>query len=242
MAKINKKSGKKTEKVLRLKKMVGKKKIKDCFVHLIQMSQKEVELYRNSDEIVTKTFSLRIKDNALRIGNDDRNIQRSSNNTFNIQLKKRLSGLVLEHCSPDSTVYHTETEEIAVKKVLNPRPLHSLISSEWTKCKRNFKTTDKNVKIGDIVMAKMATFNAWPSRIVDFTTSKKKKANVYFFGDGRNGLVELAEIIPFTDCHELIRLIATRKVSTFHKGIAEVERLLGVPAELSLLNPVSSLQ
>lgn len=241
MGKINKKSEKKVKNVLRLKKDVKKIKTKDCFVHLIQMSQEEVEIYRSSDEIVTKSFSLRIKDDALYISNNY-NTQRSTNNTFSIQLKKRLSDIVLEHCSPDITVNPIIKESNAARKMLNPPSLSSLITSAWTKCKRDFKTTSQTLNLGDIVMAKMATFSPWPSRIESFTQSKKKRANVFFFGDGRHGIVDVAEIVPFADCHEMIRIIAIRKVSAFHKGVSEVESLFGIPSELSLLNPVSSIQ
>lgn len=58
---------------------------KDCFVHIVKMSQRECEIYHDSDEIIVKNFVFKIRDGVMSIGD---NKQYSTNNTFSIALKK----------------------------------------------------------------------------------------------------------------------------------------------------------
>lgn len=80
----------------------------------------------------------------------------------------------------------------------------------------------------------MATYSPWPARIESFSTNKKR-TTVQFFGDQTTGSVNSNEIVPFAICKNVIRLLLLRKLGPFHKAIVEVEKLLQVPPELSML-------
>lgn len=61
--------------------------------------------------------------------------------------------------------------------------------------------TKIEVKIGMVVLAKMSTFWPWPARILSFN---KKKARVRFFGDLKEGSVNISVCVPFYLCDSLI--------------------------------------
>lgn len=235
MAKINKKNAKKSDKKFKLTKT---KETKHCFVNLFKISQKERDFYRNSSQVTTKTFDLHISDSTLSIGDKK---QHSTNNTFNIKLKKTLSELTIEHCEQIHAPARSQSFLPVVRKTSNPPTLNSLITSAWNKCKSEFKSSGKSIETDMIVMSKMSTYSPWPSRLVDCVNSKKK-TTVYFFGDHTTGAVNTTEIVPFADCFEVIKLLLLRKISVFHKSVMEVERLLGIGPEQSMLKEKRALQ
>lgn len=236
MAKINKKSAKKVDKKKKLTKTNVKEK--QCFVNLFKMSQKESDFYRNSSQVTTKTFDLHISDCTLSIGDKK---QHSTNNTFNIKLKKTLSELTIEHCEQIHAPARSQSQLSIVRKPSNPPTLNSLITSAWNKCKSEFKSSGKSIETNMIVMAKMSSYSPWPSRTVDCVNSKKK-TTVFFFGEHTTGSVNTNEIVPFKDCFEVIKLLLLRKISVFHKSVMEVESLLGIGPEQSMFKEMRALQ
>lgn len=233
MAKINKKIVKKVTKKRILIKKSTKIETKECFVNLVRMSQKEIGSYRNSKEIITKTFDLQISGGILRFGDKKQN---STNNTFTIKLKKKLSEITLELCEQTSGPGKSQALPI-----VNPRSLGSIITSAWNKCKKEFKSSNQSLEAGSIVMAKMATFSPWPARITDFMKTGKR-VTVYFYGDHTSGSINVNEIVPFVECSEVVKLLLLRKTGPFHKAVLEIETLLEIPPELSMLKEVGALQ
>lgn len=215
-----------------------------CFVNLVRMTDKEYEFYSKSDKIIVKNFNIRITPK-------DQNIH--------LNLKQRLSEVVLECCeevsSGEITIRRETRQKLKAdvadslgskkKCCLAPKTaskafaksLNDVIAECWRKCKKEFHTTDQAFKIGDLVLAKMTGYSPWASRIEGFTANKKR-ARMLFFGTNDRGTVDVAEIIPFDKGYEVIRLLLLRKISSFHKSIVEIESLLGVPSELSLLKEV----
>lgn len=232
MAKINKKSVKNSESSKK-KNRSNKIETKECFVQLVKMTQKENEFYRNSDQIITKTFNLTIRDEVLCHGS---NKAHSKSNTFKLELKKKLSELTLELCEPISAVKKTTAE-----KIPNPPSLNTFITSTWNKVKKEFQSSGQEIEVSSMVMARMKTYSPWPARCESFSINKKR-ATVFFFGDNRNGSVNTNEIVPISCSREVIRLLLLRKVGPFHKAVSEVEALLKIPPELSMLKEHAALK
>lgn len=148
--------------------------------------------------------------------------------------------LILEHCNLVSKPVLIEKEQKTRAAAKAPRTLTQFINSSWIESKKNFQQSAQPIQIGDIVMAKMRTFSAWPGKVTSFTKDKKR-AHIYFFGTNNAGSVEVNEIVPFHRCQNAIKLLLLRPVSLFHKGILEIETLFNVPIENSLLNECKSL-
>lgn len=92
-----------------------------------------------------------------------------------------------------------------------------------------------NFKIDSIVLAKQKYSWPWPSQILAI---EKERTLVYFFGDKRSGFVQNTEIYDFILSANAIKLkLLSKKIPcAFSTGILEVERLLGIPRDQSLLN------
>lgn len=201
------------------------------------MTEEEYQMYSKADEIIVKNFSLKITDNTLETGGTK---QKCNNATFNISIRKRLSELVLEHCevTPKTSIKAAITRP-ATKLIT--KTLNSHINDAWRSCKKKFLDTKQSIQVNDIVMAKMKTYSAWPARLLAFTQNNKR-ASVHFFGTNNTGHVDVIEIVPFHHCHDVITLLLLRKLGDFHKGITEIETILKVPDDLSLLKQVESLK
>lgn len=234
------------------KKMENLKKQKhnfDCVVNLRRIPQREHELYSNSSVIISKIFNIKIKQNHLKIGQSE---QYSASNTFELTFKRRMNEFVLENSTekpaptPTSTFTPASKPEssLAVKSKVradSAKTLTALITDTWKICKRDFLALNKPALVGDIVMAKMKSFSAWPGRIEGFTKDKKR-AQIYFFGTHDIGSVEVKEIVAFNRSENMIRLLLLRVNGPFHKGILEIEALLGIPHEHSLLRERCALE
>lgn len=164
--------------------------------------------------------------------------QYSTNGTFTVSLKNRLSDLILEHCvaTPKSILVSPLNEGTSAA----PKTLNNFINCSWRECKREFHQSGQSIKTNDIVMAKMRTFSAWPGRLTGYTKDKKR-AHIRFFGTHDVGSVDIKEIVPFNQCQSVIKLLLVRQVGPFHKGILEIEAILNIPPEKSLLNEYKSL-
>lgn len=189
----------------------------------------------------------------------------SSGHLIEITLKRRLSELVLECCQEVPSVEisaiapkkrtctrnkapiidtHIVAEKASAPKVV-VKTLNSLINADWNKLKKEFQQQQSIspvvIENRHIVMAKMNSYSPWGARVEGFNANRKR-VHFYFFGTDNRGTVDSTEVIPFQDCHSVIRLLLLRKTSQFHKSIVEVEKILNVPDELSLLNEQNSLK
>lgn len=80
---------------------------KECFVNLIRLSKKELDIYAEP-KVIVANFDLKISSDCIQIG-DTQPVKHSASKTVNLTLMKRLSELVLEHCV-----------EIPVKSITTP--------------------------------------------------------------------------------------------------------------------------
>lgn len=243
MAKRKKLPSKKREIKLNKNRELTKKSkieynIKECSVNLIKMTQIEYEMYSKSDEIKTATFNLKISEDQLKIKDHGHGlqIQHSKDLNFNITLKKRLSSFVLEN----STEFIAGNTELQSKKPIE-KSLNSLINDSWKKCKKVFQSSGQTINVGDLVLAKMKSYSPWGAQVKS-QTKNKKRVHVHFFGTNNEGTVDASEIVTFDLCSEVVRLLLLRKIGMFHKSIREIESILEVPPELSLLKECESLQ
>lgn len=92
--------------------------------------------------------------------------------------------------------------------------------------------------MNSIVLAKQAYSQPWPSRILKIA---KNRILVYFFGDRREGFVASHEIYDFQKSTEALKLVVKskrQKNDGFLTGIREIEFLLNIPFEQSILNQI----
>lgn len=92
-------------------------------------------------------------------------------------------------------------------------------------------------KVNSIVLAKQKYSQPWPARIVKIA---KEKVQVYFFGDKREGFVASQEIYDFRKSTEaLIPVLKSKNQKRgYLAGIREIEMLLNVPQEQSILHQI----
>lgn len=90
------------------------------------------------------------------------------------------------------------------------------------------------IKVDSIVLAKQKYSIPWPAKILQI---EKERVFVYFFGDKRSGYVSKGEIYDFIlSANALKSIIASKKKQrTFCTGIAEVELLMSIPSDKSML-------
>lgn len=88
---------------------------------------------------------------------------------------------------------------------------------------------------GDVVLAKMRTYAAWPAVIKSF---RKTCVNVEFFGDGTTGNVQYGDIGLLHCNRQLIIFNLQKKINGYRKSVSCAEGTLQIPAHLSVLNNV----
>lgn len=101
-------------------------------------------------------------------------------------------------------------------------------SQKWIPVK-----TAIDLKEDDLVMAKMKSFCPWPARIIRV---KGKRTDVFFFGTNQTGTVDTNQIRLFCDCSQEIKRLLLRHNLSFIKAVKEVEVILKIPDNLSILN------
>ena len=225
--------------------------MKNCFVNLTRMTKKEHDIYTQSENIVVKHFNVRISGNTMEIGEK----KVSSTGSFHLRLKKRLSDLVLDFChqedlpseiftrvtrNKNSAVAPVERTTVQSTSKAIAKTLTSLINDDWRKLKKENQTHQTEWTDGDVVMAKMSSYSPWPAKVEGFTANKKRM-HVFFFGTNNRGIVDIGEVVPFIHCQSVVRLLLLRKIGPFHKSIAEVERVLKIPSEISALKELSEI-
>lgn len=126
-------------------------------------------------------------------------------------------------------------------KVPNQKSLNSLINDAWRNCKKRFQSSGQVINVGDFVLAKMKSYSPWSAQVKGYSKNMKR-VQVHFYGTNNEGTVDASEIVPFDICEKVVRLLLLRRISMFHKSIFEIERILAVPSELSLLKECESLQ
>lgn len=204
-------------------------------------------LHKTISKNNSKTFNISISKNALKIGDK---VQISNDATFSIKITRQSGEIVLHH----DTIELRRGSRRAVEKTPNPvveraskivaslpRTLDFFINSSWNQCKKVFRASNQSLYIDDLVMAKMKSYSPWAGRITGYTKDKRR-AYIEFFGTHDTGSVEIGEIVAFSACHETIRLLLLRKTSDFHKSIIEIESIMGVSEEMSLLIEHSALK
>lgn len=160
----------------------------------------------------------------------------------NVQLKKEQPIKRELRIRSSKSNVDCENPIVAIEKIknivsANPKiQINKQIDIEWQKCIKN-----KNIKLNvmQVVMSKMKSYCAWPSRINSISTSTDS-ATVYFFGTGQIGKVPINQIVPFEKCSKVILLLLTRTNKKFESAIEEAEKYIGIPDNLSVFNQSKS--
>lgn len=121
------------------------------------------------------------------------------------------------------SVLSSPKKEIKEKRVQIITPIQ-MCNILWLE----LSTKNYEAKVGMIVCAKMATFWPWPAQVIKIT---RKKARVKFFGDLREGSVDIIQCVPYPKCHNLI--------FNYLKSIDEAKRKLWISDLFKTLDPAS---
>lgn len=100
-------------------------------------------------------------------------------------------------------------------------------------CKTSHLKKNIVIEVGQLVLAKQKHSVPWPSRIIAI---KKDSVSVFFFGDGRFGPVKKCNLYSVCESKDIILNCLRRNITDYKKGILEMERILGMPENLSLVN------
>lgn len=224
-------------------------KIRDrnVVVNLTRMSDMEYKFYVNSDKIITKNFDIKIARGMMTIGNES---QYSKNGSFNVTLKERESKVDIKFDEQNLERDPKPVNAVNAANIKTPQSaaiskcvvstLNSLINGAWKVCKMSFRAANTPIREDDLVLAKMKSYSPWPARVDGFSKNKKRM-NVYFYGTNNTGIVDAVEVVKFEQCHDVIKLLLLRKISEFHKAVREIESILGIRPELSLLKELQQL-
>lgn len=267
MAKINKKNIEEKK-----KNAAGKYNLKEFPVNVSRMSEKEHKFYTKSDVIIVKNLSVKITNNTMKVGSSKQKCDDNGTFNITLrnglsdivlehcEVKPKISTVAASEKPSRKLVAKTLNNHIntaehrevmpkisTVAALEKPTPelvaktLNDHINDAWKSCKKNFLDSNLAVNVDDIVMARMKTYSAWPGKILTLATNKKR-ASIHFFGTNNRGSVDVKEIVPFEYSHDAIKLLLLRKRGPFHKGVLEIETILGVPPNLSLLKEIESLK
>lgn len=89
------------------------------------------------------------------------------------------------------------------------------------------------VEIGQLVLSKQKYSVPWPSKVLAI---RSKTIDVHFYGDGRTGPVKCDDVYSIPHSYDIILDCLRRKIPGYSKGIAELERVMKIPAEASFFN------
>lgn len=115
--------------------------------------------------------------------------------------------------------------------------LQKLIDNAWMECKKEHKQNQIELRIDDIVLAKVRGHQPWPATVLDVTN--KKRIKFEFFGAEeyeRFGFVSMNEIALFENGSLAVRLILKKRIQKYRKAIQEAEIICGIPQFASLCN------
>lgn len=240
----------------RLKQSRSNASVRDCVVKL--QSENEIKRLISQKEDNTHKLNIGIKmhDNKMFVGNK---ILESDNDTFNLQLKLTSNGIsICETAKPNYSVPQvvpirnlrprlnsgsvtscllSKAESISVVSKIKPNPINKTIDSSWRLCKSSHKQNERVIKINDVVIAKLRGHSPWPSICKEFLS--KTRVRVEWLGVCSNekiGFVNISEITLFKDSLPLVRNILNRGNSKFQKAIQEVEVIMQIPENLSMLS------
>lgn len=122
----------------------------------------------------------------------------------------------------------------------NMPTLQHFIDAAYQKELKMFHESQKQLSVGDAVMARMRGYLPWPGRIQSIG-SNNKTMSCYFYGTYNSGPVGSKNIMPFDFARETIRLVAIRSPNGYVKGVQEMEIEHGVPDAMSCLSEYNSI-
>lgn len=240
----------KTNKSLKLAKKSHK--MKDCCVKLKRLSPETIkELVEN--QTTTYNISAKIKNNTMEISDTKISSSDNSINTFYVDVKIS-AGLISIDASKKMEIpvskRNLRPKTASLRKSLKPsrksclilakphqKPITKLIDDAWKQCKKDNANFKQNIRVNDVVMAKLKGHPAWPAMIIEIVN--KTKVKVRFFGADQNelfGFVNTSELTPIAKSLDLIRLTLKRNMPKFNRAVTELERIYVIPSSVSMMS------
>lgn len=220
-----------------------------CAPHLISVVRRKMVRTQLKAKAAENFFSKSTRSKSIRLR------QIEAEKKLKIESKKLSENL------PPRITRSTKKEGALIAPTISPKKLRSKsiqnkkneLNSHSSEFKpqnlpANTKTQSKNsslstvrfiklndYKVNSIVLAKQKYSTPWPARVLKI---EKNQVFVYFFSDKRNGFVLREEIYDFILSGNAIKssLSSKKKLRGYLTGIAEIEMLLNIPQEKSLLN------
>lgn len=132
---------------------------------------------------------------------------------------------LIKRVQPKRNVKEREPSPVPVKE----KKTVKAIIKPWNKQQK----AKISVEVGQFILAKQKYSVPWPSKVLAI---RSKTIDVHFYGDGRTGPVKCDDVYSISDSSDTILDCLRRNIPGYSKGIKELEILMKVPDELSLLN------
>lgn len=214
------------------KQNINKKKKSLDLVHLFEKFKiKNCHVKLNS--VTTRHVNIKVNKNTLNFnGNIIKPSENKSNGiTYNLTFNVKLNKLINDQCN----VMKPSSKPFA------PKTLAAESERAWREAKKCQQNDDAKLEIGQLVVTKMKSYAPWPAQIRAFSKNCKR-TEVYFFGTANIGMVDTSETVHLKHAHDVIRLLLLRKISYYMKAVKELERVCGVPDDLSMLREVLAIE
>lgn len=172
-----------------------------------------------------------------------------SNSKVNVQQASTLSSQPPASLVRDVKVVLVREQYAALEKSIkktskrsyNMPKLEDLVDITFQEQLQIFHKSEKQVEIGDLILARMKGFKPWPARVEGYKNGGKM-IMCFFFGTHNSGPVGSKNVIPFCDGFEIVRLICLREPNHYKKAVHEIEIECGMPEELSCLKEFESIK
>lgn len=226
MAKVTKKNSStkqnkninKKKKSLDLVKLFEQFKIKDCRVMLANVVRRDINIKVNKNTLQFNGNTMKPSEN------------KSNDVTYNLTFNVKLNKLITDQCDViEPSSKHSASKTLAAES-----------DRAWRAAKKSQKNSNETLNIDQIVVTKMKSYCPWPAQVRAFSKNAKR-AEVYFFGTHNIGMVDVHEIVDFSQAYDVMRFLLLRKIPYYAKAVRELEEVLQVPAELSMLKEMQAI-
>lgn len=208
--------------------------VKQFSIVLTRLSTNECYSHEKVDEIVIESKT-KERRNQKKVENDRISSEQSNEPTLRRTQRKQKSLKRFD----SALVNNSKPKEPKSIQIITPIQMANIIWTELT-------TKSFDVHIGMVVCSKMPTFWPWPSQVINI---KGKKARVRFFGDLKEGNVQIFQCVPLMHCHGLIfnyiRTIEEQTRKSWYEDLATVldaSARSNVPLKKMYLQAVKDIQ
>lgn len=163
--------------------------VKQCkFLVSCDVNDSEQKISIIPCKVVVSRFDSTVNIKVTRKPNDD---HRESQQESPSIVLRRSQRKIPEKIVPENKIHNNLSQ---VSGLITPIQMTNIL---W----RSMIVKGLDIKVGMLVCAKMNTYWPWPAQV---TGLFRKKARVKFFGDLREGSVDISACVPFYNCQAIV--------------------------------------